>query len=92
MLYDVIKKALVTEKSNQDRVLNKYTFEVKPSANKEEIKKAIEKIFSVKVLTVNTAKVRGKQRRYGKVTGATQAWKKAIVTLKEGQTIEALSA
>jgi len=92
MVYDILKKVLVTEKSNFDRALNKYIFEVRRDANKEEIKKAVEKIFSVKVTAVNTMKIMGKQRRQGKVSGSTQDWKKAIVTIKEGQSIEALSA
>lgn len=91
-MYDIIKKALVTEKSSADRAQNKYAFEVLRTANKEEIKKAVERIFNVKVADVNTVNVKGKQRRYGKVQGSTQDWKKAIVTLKEGQAIEALSA
>ncbi len=92
MVYDVIKQVLVTEKSSIDRTQNKYTFEVRRDANKEEIKKAVEKTFNVKVESVNTMKIMGKQRRYGKVSGSTQDWKKAIVTLKQGQTIESLSA
>lgn len=85
---DIIKSPLVTEKSTMNSTLNKYTFEVDPTANKIEIRKAIENIFKVKVLKVNTVKVPSKKRRMGKYLGNTPERKKAIVTLKEGQSIQ----
>jgi large subunit ribosomal protein L23 len=91
MGYDLIKKVLVTEKSSFYRAQNKYYFEVNNKANKSEIKKAVEKAFKVKVTSVNTLKTHGKKRRMGKSTGQTSDKKKAVVTLAEGQTIEALS-
>ena len=92
MLYNIIKEPLITEKSSFDRTQNKYVFKVRNSANKTEIKKAVEKIFNVKVQDVNTLKVLGKGRRHGKVEGKDPDWKKAIVTIKAGQTIESLGA
>lgn len=85
---DIIKSPMVTEKSTLNSTLNKYTFEVDPTANKIEIRKAIENIFKVKVLSVNTIKIPSKKRRMGKYVGATQESKKAVVTLKEGQKIQ----
>lgn len=67
---------------------NKYTFEVDMRANKVQIKEAVEQIFKVEVEKVNTLKVKGKLRRMGRHEGYTSDWKKAIVTLKPGQSIE----
>jgi large subunit ribosomal protein L23 len=69
--------------------LGKYTFRVADGANKIEIRKAVEEIFNVNVKSVNTVSVRGKKRRRGRYLGTTSEWKKAVVTLKEGQKIEA---
>ena len=66
---------------------NKYVFEVSLNANKIEIKRAIEKIFEVDVTSVNTLKFDGKQKRYGRWEGYRPCWKKAVVTLKSGQSI-----
>ncbi|MDQ7823182.1 MAG: 50S ribosomal protein L23 [Candidatus Eremiobacteraeota bacterium] len=85
---DIIKKPIITEKSMEGAAINKYTFKVEKTANKVEIRKAIEKIFNVKVISVNTLNVTGKVRRRGKYEGRTSDWKKAIVTLKEGDKIE----
>ncbi len=85
---DVIKRPLITEKSMEGTTLNKYTFEVATWANKIEIRKAIETIFKVKVLKVNTLNVPGKMKRYGKFSGYAPDWKKAVVTLKDGDKIE----
>jgi large subunit ribosomal protein L23 len=68
--------------------LNKYCFQVAQSANKQQIKQAIEEIFSVAVVNVHTMNVRGKLRRRGQKLGYTSDWKKAIVTLAEGNRIE----
>jgi large subunit ribosomal protein L23 len=81
-IYNVLVRPLVTEKGTfQSRALNAYAFEVNPDANKAQIKQAIEKIYSVKVLEVRTANRRGKPRRYGLQRGTTRRWKKAVVLL-----------
>lgn len=79
--YDIIKKPVITERSMSGIADSKYVFEVATSANKVEIKKAIEEIFGVKVASVNTVKLPGKWKRMGVHTGKTSAKKKAIVTL-----------
>jgi large subunit ribosomal protein L23 len=85
----IVRRALVTEKGTQLReVANQYLFEVDPRANKLQIKKAIEVIFSVKVENVRTVGMKGKMKRLGVHEGKRPHWKKAIVTLKKGQTIE----
>jgi large subunit ribosomal protein L23 len=90
--YDIIKRPIITEKSmSLKEQFNKYTFAVDPKANKIEIKEAVEAIFNVKVLSVNTLNVSGKAKRMGKYEGTTSAYKKAIVELAEGQTIEAFN-
>jgi large subunit ribosomal protein L23 len=78
---DIIKRPIITEQSSEMMEFNKYTFEVDKRANKIEIKLAIEAIFGVKVTGVNTQNVPGKPKRYGKYSGYTSDWKKAIVTL-----------
>ena len=86
----VVKTVLVTEKSKaQSEALNQYQVVVDKHANKLDVKRAVEQLFKVKVLRVNTQNVRGKARRERTVQfGRTPAWKKAIVTLKEGQEID----
>ena len=79
--YYIIKKPVITERSMSGIAESKYVFEVATSANKVEIKKAIEEIFGVKVASVNTVKLPGKWKRMGVHTGKTSAKKKAIVTL-----------
>ncbi len=81
---DIILKPVITEASMEDLRAGKYTFRVMKTANKTEIKDAVEKIFGVKVAKVNTIRMRGKTRRMGRYEGTTPAWKKAIVTLAEG--------
>ncbi len=85
---EIIKAPVITEKSEKEKSLGKYTFKVDPRANKIEIKNAIEKIFDVKVEKVRTLNVKPKKKRVGRYTGLTNRTKKAIVTLKEGQTID----
>ena len=68
--------------------MRKYTFKVAKDANKIEIAKAVEEIFDVKVLKVNTVNVKSKKKRMRNIEGKTRTWKKAIVTLAEGDTIE----
>jgi large subunit ribosomal protein L23 len=86
--YQIIIRPLVTEKNTNLMELNKYSFEVDRNANKPQIKQAIETIFSVSVTNVHTMNVRGKLRRRGREFGYTRDWKKAIVTLAEGDRIE----
>lgn len=87
--YDIIKKALITEKSNIAREDgNKYVFQVDRRANKIEIAKAVEKLFRVKVLEVRTMNVLGKKKRLGRIVGEKSSWKKAVVTLAPGSRIE----
>ncbi|MDZ4121250.1 MAG: 50S ribosomal protein L23 [Candidatus Cloacimonadaceae bacterium] len=84
----IIVAPLITEKTGiQMQSNNTYTFKVSMNANKIEIKKAIEKIFSVKVLNVNTITMMGKPKRLGRYNGKRPDWKKAIVTLREGDRI-----
>lgn len=85
---DILKKPVVTEKSTSLLQDNKYTFVVDPSANKTEIKQAVEKVFKVKVEKVNTMNVKGKIKRVRRIPGRTPDTKKAIVTLKKGDKIE----
>lgn len=88
-MYQIIVKPLVTEKgTTMLSEGNWVTFKVHPDANKIEIKEAVQKIFSVAVLQVNTQIVRGKRKRFGKTMGQSKAWKKAMVQLKEGEKIE----
>lgn len=86
--YYIIKSPHVTEKTMDSTSLNKYTFVVAPDATKIEITEAVQRIFNVKVSKVNTLNVRGKKRRRGRTQGYTPDWKKAIVTLAEGNQID----
>lgn len=85
---EIIIKPVVTEKSVDLMQENKYCFRVAKDANKIEIKNAIEEIFKVTVVNVNTINVHGKMKRMGRTQGKTASWKKAIVTLREGDSIE----
>jgi large subunit ribosomal protein L23 len=88
-LTGIISGPLVTEKSTLMREKeNKYALKVNIHATKEDIKKAVEKLFKVKVTKVNTMVVGGKMRRMGANMGRKSDWKKAIVTLKAGETIK----
>lgn len=86
--YNVLIRPLITEKGTYLSGLNKYPFEVAIDANKIQIKEAVQLAFNVRVRDVNTMIMHGKQRRVGKSTGLTKDWKKAIVTLEQGETIE----
>ena len=86
--YDVIIRPIITERSMAGAAEKRYVFEVAPTAGKIEIKKAVEEIFGVKVVRVNTLTVKPKTKRVRYVAGKTRSWKKAIVTLAEGDTIE----
>lgn len=90
MKYDreIIIAPIITEKTSSIKnTTNSYTFKVSLNANKIEIQKAIEKIFNVNVLNVNTIRQQGKVKRMGRFTGKRADWKKAIVKLKEGDSI-----
>ncbi len=86
---EIIKRPIaLTEKANLLREQNQVVFEVARAANKVQIKSAIQALFNVGVVGVNTLVMRGKDRRMGKGYAKMQNWKKAIVTLKEGQSID----
>lgn len=86
---DVIVRPIITEKSTSDQAQNNhYTFEVSRDANKHEIKHAVERLFSVHVEQVRTSHQRGKWRRRGQIRGKRPNWKKAVVRVAEGETIE----
>jgi large subunit ribosomal protein L23 len=85
---DVVMRPLITEKAERAREANRqYAFEVHRDATKIQVKQAVEKIFSVHVTAVRTAIARGKNKRVGRNIGRRPNWKKAFVTLKEGETI-----
>jgi len=87
--HQVIKRPLITEKSNRQKEEgNQIAFVVDPKATKIEIRQAVEKLFKVKVQRVHTMNLVGKRKRMGKFFGWKSDWKKAIVTLKEGDRIE----
>jgi large subunit ribosomal protein L23 len=89
----IIIKPLVTERSmNLRDDENKYVFHVHPRATKPEIRKAVEEIFEVKVLSVTTLNVMGKPKRLGRYAGHRSNWKKAVVRIAEGQKIEIYDA
>ena len=85
--HDVIRRPIISERSMETVVdkagneIKRYTFEVALNSNKVEIKKAVEEVFGVKVASVNTMRVNGKEKRMGRYVGKTPNWKKAIVTL-----------
>jgi large subunit ribosomal protein L23 len=88
--HQILKRPhMLTEKANYFKENeNKVVFQVEMSANKVQIRQAIEKLFNVKVLDVRTQVVRGKEKRVGRWIGKKSNWKKAVVTLREGDTIE----
>ena len=90
-LYDVIRAPLVTEKSTMVSESNQVMFKVAMTATKPDIKEAVERLFNVKVLAVNTLIRKGKNKRFRGVKGQQSDFKKAIVTLEEGQTIDITS-
>ena len=87
--YDVVRNILRTEKGTSQEKDRQYAFRVAPDATKIDIKRAIEEIYKVKVHDVHTLNYGGKRKRVRFKYGYTSAWKKAVVTLKEGQKIEA---
>lgn len=87
-LIKVLKRPIISEKSFISADAGKYVFLVDRSATKQEIEKAVETAFKVNVIDVNTIIMKGKLKRFGKKLGRRQDYKKAIVTLKKGETIE----
>ncbi|MFS1514675.1 50S ribosomal protein L23 [Chengkuizengella sp. SCS-71B] len=81
--HDIIKRPIVTERSSDMMADNKYVFEVELRANKTEIKQAVEEVFKVKVVKVNTIRMPKKPKTYGRHRGYTSEWKKAIITLSD---------
>ena len=84
----LIKRAWISERAGDLSALGKYIFIVEKKANKPEIKKAVESIYKVNVTDVNVVNVKGKTKKLGKSIGRTAAYKKAIITLKNGQKID----
>jgi len=90
-VYTIIKKPCLTEKGTTlQEMNNQVVMKVDPRANKIEIKAAVEKLFNVKVSKVRTLNMTGKQKRMGRHVGRTSDWKKAVVTLVEGHSIDFL--
>ena len=87
-LYEVLRRPLVTEKSTRLAESNKYVFEVDKRASKDQVRAAVEKAFKVGVVSVNMIRVPGEVKRMGRRAVAHHSWKKAIVTLKEGDKIQ----
>lgn len=79
--HDIIRRPIISENSMKGVENKRYTFEVDKNANKIMIKKAVEEVFNVKVVSVNTINVRAKEKRLGASVGKTASWKKAIVTI-----------
>ncbi len=88
MKYDIIYSPVITEKSSELASKNVYVFKVAKSANKIQIKDAIESLFNVKVKSVHTLNTKSKAKRVGRYAGKTKTYKKAYVTLENGQAIE----
>jgi large subunit ribosomal protein L23 len=88
--YEAVKQPHISEKASYLAEKNQYTFEISPNYGKQEVKKSVEGIYGVDVLSVNVIKIPAKKRRLGKTEGFRKAYKKAIVTIKEGQKIEIL--
>jgi large subunit ribosomal protein L23 len=87
--YEIIRGPVITEKGTiQKELNNQLTFEVDRRANRVEIRHAVEKVFNVRVEKVRTMQIKGKVKRLGRSMGRRRSWKKAIVTLAEGQNIE----
>lgn len=88
--YQIIKRLMITEKNMDMNPLNKYVFEVEKTANKVEIAKAVAKLFSVNVISVNTLRTKNEMKRFGSKGATKKAGKKAIVTIAAGQSIDLL--
>jgi large subunit ribosomal protein L23 len=87
--YEILKRPVITEKTTiQKEVNNQLAFEVDRRANKVEIRRAVEQAFSVRVMDVRTIQMKGKAKRFGRTLGTRRNWKKAIVTLAQGEHVE----
>jgi large subunit ribosomal protein L23 len=86
--HQIVLAPVVSEKSYHGSVYGKYTFRVHPDAHKTQIRQAVEELFEVHVVSVNVSKVQAKPKRRGAIKGVRQGWKKAVVQLKAGETIE----
>lgn len=87
--YEILNRPLITEKSTiQKESTNQLTFEVDRRANKVEIRRAVERVFNVRVVGVQTMQMKGKVKRFGRILGKRRNWKKAIVTLAKGEHVE----
>ena len=86
--YETLLRPLITEKASEISVLNKYVFAIDPRMNKIDVKKAIRTIYEVDPISVNILNISGRKVRYGKTRGKTKSWKKAVVTLRKGDSIE----
>jgi len=86
--FRILEQPRVTEKGSFLGNLNQYIFIISLAVNKREVRKAIEELYSVKVIKVNIINVKGKERKSGRSRGRTRAWKKAIITLRQGDTIK----
>ena len=84
---DIIIRPIITERGSDSMSIGRYTFEVFIGANKHQIKKAVEDLFKVHVIDVNTMIVKGKMRGLGRYVGRRKNWKKAVVSLREGDSI-----
>ena len=87
-LYEIIRNPLISEKSTFVSKFNYYVFKVSPKSNKSEIKQAVEKLFNVKVVNVNTLNQQGKVKKFRNKIGKRASFKKAFVKLAEGNTID----
>ena len=87
-IFEIIRNPLVSEKSTFVSQFNYYVFKVSPKSNKIEIKQAVEKLFNVKVLSVNTLNQKGKTKRFRNIKGRRSDYKKAFVKLADGNTID----
>ena len=87
-LYELLRRPVITEKNTFLQDQNKYAFEVAKHANKQQIKKAVEEAFNVKVVSVNMVTMPSKTRRVGRRQVKTPTWKKAVVTVAEGQRLD----
>jgi len=86
--HQIVRRPVVTEKGTALKEQNKYLFEVDRRATKVQIRQAVESLFHVKVAAIHTVAMRGREKRLGRFVGRTSDWKKAIVTLREGHSIE----
>ena len=87
-LYEILRRPSITEKNTTMQAQGKYVYEVAPGANKYHIRQAVETAFKVGVIDVNVMNVAGATKRQGKRVSTTPGWKKAVVTLKEGDKIQ----